>query len=158
MVSNQRGITLVELLAALTLVSIVATIAWTALSIGMSHTSAETTKTQLQQEANLVITKLTNEHRKNDFYYLRLNVGQLEIETCEESSDAPINCGGFSSVMDGGYLYSGTINGVEFQNWDSSELIDPKKDHVIIKVKIADPAKPARSVTVETALTRILTD
>lgn len=158
MLRNQQGITLVELLAALILVSIVVTIAWTALFTGMKHTVAETTKTQLQQEANLVITKLTSEHRKNDLYYLRMNAGKLEINTCDKVSESPANCQGFSSTMNGEYIYGGTINGVDFQNWDSSKLIDPKKEHVILKVKVADPAKPTRSVTVETALTRILTD
>ncbi|MFP3323716.1 prepilin-type N-terminal cleavage/methylation domain-containing protein [Planococcus sp. SIMBA_160] len=158
MVRSQKGITLVELLAALTLVSIVVAIAWTALSTGMQHTASEVTKTQLQQEANLIITKLTNEHRKNDLYYLRMNAGKIEINTCDEVSESPDNCKGFLSIVNGEYTYGGTINGVEFQNWNSSKLINPKKDHVILRVKVADPAKPTRSVTVETALTRILTD
>lgn len=158
MIRNQNGITIVELLVALTLVSVVATIAWTALFTGMKHTVAETTKTQLQQEANLVIAKLTNEHRKNDLYYLRINAGELEINTCDKVSENPVNCEGFSSATNGDYIYGGTINGIKFQEWDSLKLIDPKKDHVIIKIKVADPARPTRSVTVETALTRILTD
>lgn len=153
---NQRGATLVELIAALALVSIIAAIAWTALATGFKHTAVETSKTQLQQEANLVVTRITNEHRRNDSYYLRMNAGRLEINTCNEDA-ATITCDGFTSLMDNNYLYTGFINDVSFTSWDPDIEIDPKKSHVKFSLKVADPAKPARSVVVQTTLTRILT-
>ena len=157
MIRNQRGATLVELIAALALVSIIAAIAWTALATGFKHTAVETSKTQLQQEANLVVTRITNEHRRNDSYYLRMNAGHLEINTCNEGAAAAITCAGFKSLMDNNYLYTGSINGVDFISWNPAQVIDPKKSHVNFSLKVADPAKPARSVGVQTTLTRILT-
>lgn len=153
---NQRGATLVELIAALALVSIIAAIAWTALATGFKHTAVETSKTQLQQEANLVVSRITNEHRRNDSYYLRMNGGRLEINTCNENA-ATISCDGFTSLMDNNYLYTGSINGVDFISWNPAVVIDPKKSHVDFSLVVADPAKPARSVEVDTTLTRILT-
>lgn len=158
MVRNQKGITLVEVLAALTLVSIVVTIAWTALSIGMKHTAAETSKTQLQQEANLVVTKLTNEHRKNDTYQLRFVSGVLEIKTCNEEEDLSITCSEFSSLMENNYVYNGTINGVAFISWNPDNEVLPKEEHVEFQLTVKDPVKQSRAVTIKTTLTRILTD
>ncbi|MGH2318269.1 PilW family protein [Planococcus sp. SE5232] len=154
---NQKGVTLVELLAGLVLVSIIASIAWTTLSIAFKHSAVETSKTQLQQEANLVVTKLTNKHRKNDYYYLRTSGAIPEIKTCNDSG-AAIVCEGFMNLTDTNYLYSGTINGIEFANWDSSTKIDPKNKHVDLVLKVADPIKSTRSVEVKTTLTRILTN
>jgi len=158
MIGNQKGITLVELIAALALVSIIAAIAWTALAIGFKHTATETNKTQLQQEANIVVTTITNEHRRNDFYYLRMNAGNLEINTCNGNSVTALTCEGFTSLMANNYVYTGTINGVDFMGWDPAEIIDPKKNHVALSLNVTDPANPARSVKVETTLTRILTE
>ncbi|MGK7377899.1 PilW family protein [Planococcus sp. 1R117A] len=157
---NQKGVTLVELIAALALVSIVAAIAWTALSIGFKHTAAETSKTQLQQEANLIVTKLSSEHRRNDHYYFKLNGGHLELNACNEDEVDPtiITCGGFVRLTDTNFLYSGTINGKKFEDWLATEKIDPKKNHVELVLKVADPVKPTRLVEVKTTLTRILTN
>ncbi|QKX51717.1 prepilin-type N-terminal cleavage/methylation domain-containing protein [Planococcus glaciei] len=156
---NQKGVTLVELLAALVLVSIVATIAWTALSIGFKHTAAETSKTQLQQDANLIVTKLTNEHRRNDYYYLQMNAGHLEIKTCnDQTSPAIAPCGTFVRLTDANFKYTGTINGIQFASWNAATKIDPKNKHVELVLNVADPVKPTRSVEVKTTLTRILTN
>ncbi|MBX0315084.1 prepilin-type N-terminal cleavage/methylation domain-containing protein [Planococcus glaciei] len=157
---NQKGVTLVELLAALVLVSIVATIAWTALSIGFKHTAAETSKTQLQQDANLIVTKLTNEHRRNDHYYLKFVSGHLEINPCNVDDVNPtiINCEGFVRLTDANFEYSGTINTKPFTDLISPLKIEPKSKHVELELKVADPVKPTRSVEVKTTLTRILTN
>ena len=154
---NQKGITIVELLAALVLVSIIAAIAWNALSIGFKHTAVETSKTQLQQEANLIVTKLINEHRRNDHYYLKTSGTSLEIQTCNDSA-AGIVCGSFVQLTDSNYLYSGTINDIPFASWDPLTKIEPKTKHVNLVLKVADSIKTTRSVEVKTTLTRILTN
>lgn len=154
---NQKGITLVELLAALLLVSVIAAIAWNALSIGFKHTAVETSKTQLQQEANLIVTKLINEHRRNDHYYLKTSGTSLEIQTCNDSAAGSV-CDGFVRLTDSNYLYSGTIDGIPFANWDPLTKIDPKTKNVNLVLKVADSIKPTRSVEVKTSLTRILTN
>ena len=60
---NEKGVTLVELLAVLVLVSMVATITFTTLSIATKYNITETKKLKMQQEANYIITKVLQEHR-----------------------------------------------------------------------------------------------
>lgn len=156
---NQKGVTLVELIAALALVSIIAVAAWSALTIGMKHGAAETSKTMLQQDANLIITSLSAEHRGNDAYYIGFTGGKLEISTCNENdSTGVLDCEPFSRISDNSYLYSGSINGTDFSAWSSATLIEPKKQHVNFILKVADPIKTARAVDVKTSLTRIITN
>lgn len=150
---NQRGITLVELIGALALVSIIAIIAWTALSIGLQHTALETGKTKLQQEANTMVAKLSAEHRRSEQYYLRFQEGQLQISSCTST----ISCTDFQDVSDKAYAISGSVDNIDFTDLDGSEPIEPKKAHVDLYLEVADPLKASNSVSVNTTLTRILT-
>lgn len=155
---NEKGVTLVELLGAMMLVALIAGLAWTALLTGFKHTAVETTKTQLQQEANYTVSKISNEHRKSDYYYLRYQNDKLEINTCKEAAPAAATCSGFKKLTENAYTYSGTINGIKFADWPATTIIRPKKAHVNFIMKIADPANPKRAVEVKTTLTRILTN
>ena len=148
---------MVEVLAALLLVSIIGAIAWTALNIGMKHNSAEITKTQLQQEVNLIVTKLVNEHRRSDHYYLRLAGNQLEINSCDVDDSAGESCDGFINLSQQDFRHKGTVNGIDFTVMDETKRIEPKKNHVRLVLKVTDQEEK-RSAEVETKLTRILTD
>ncbi|WP_185959558.1 prepilin-type N-terminal cleavage/methylation domain-containing protein [Planococcus salinarum] len=156
---NQRGITLVELVAALALVSIIAVAAWTTLTIGINHGAAETSKTMLQQDANIIISKLSAAHRLNDYYYLQFVGGNLEIKTCNDTETPGVmDCGTFNRLSDNSYVYSGSINGTGFATWNSATIIEPKKKHVNFILNVTDdPIKTARAVEVKTTLTRIIT-
>lgn len=159
MILNQKGVTLVELVAALALVSVIAIAAWSTLTIGMKHGAAETSKTMLQQDANLIITKLSAEHRRNDYYYLRHSGGNLEISTCNDNdTTGSVDCEPFTRLTNNSYLYTGSINGTDFSTWSSTTMIEPKKQHVNFILKVADPIKTARSVELKTSLTRIITN
>ncbi|RNF40927.1 prepilin-type N-terminal cleavage/methylation domain-containing protein [Planococcus salinus] len=152
MKSNQKGITLVELLAVLALVGIITTLAWTALSIGFQHSAIETSQTQLQQEATLLMTTLTNEHRRSDHYYLRYQDGHLELKTCTETA-----CESFERITTNNYSYNGSVNDINFDDLDPNMKIEPKKAHVEVSLIVADPENLNNEVTVTTTLTRILT-
>lgn len=69
-VKNQKGITLVELIASLALVSLVALLIMTTLSIGIKHSVVESDRVRVQQEANLIVSKLLYTHRVGDAYCL----------------------------------------------------------------------------------------
>ncbi|WP_235524970.1 prepilin-type N-terminal cleavage/methylation domain-containing protein [Planococcus glaciei] len=155
---NQKGVTLVELLAALALVSIVAAIAWTVLGIGFKHTAVETGKTKMQQDANIIISTLTNEHRRNSTYSLIFENDKLKIETCT----APGTCS--NQTLEQNYDFSGTtINGTVIDSHDSTPVdqilnLEPKKNHTYLTLKLTDLNNSNKTITVETALTRILTN
>lgn len=157
MEKSEKGVTLVEVLAALLLVSLIAGIAWTALTIGMKHSAAETSKTQLQQEANLIVTTLVNEHRRSDHYYLRLANGQLEINSCDADGAGIENCNGFKKITQQDFLHKGSVNGTDFALLDETNRILPKKNHVKLVLKVTD-LQGELEAEVETKLTRILTD
>ena len=76
---NEKGITLVELLAALALVSIVAVLAMTTFNIGVKYNVTETTKTKMQQESNLIVSTLMNVHRTEKCYKI-YNTSSIIIE------------------------------------------------------------------------------
>lgn len=154
--NNQKGITLVELLAALALVGIIAAIAWTTLSIGFKHTVVETEKTKLQQSANLIMTTLTNQHRRSDSYSLVFEGNQLKINSCDQAGSCSWN------TIDQTYDYTGTvINGIPIDSHDSmaDKVLDlkPKTAHTEIKLVLTDLNNPKNSITLETKLTRIIT-
>jgi len=76
-IKNQNGVTLVELIAALALVTMVAVLIMTTLSIGIKRSMIENDKTRVQQEANLVVAKVLNKHREGDLYCLSVQSGNL---------------------------------------------------------------------------------
>ena len=146
---DEKGVSLVEVLAALLLVSIIATAAWTALSIGMKHTTAETSKTEIQQDANLIIAKLSAAHRQSDSYTIKFENGQMMLGTVDASGS-----GNFERVLDKDYDYTGTVIAGN-ANLTAETLIEPKKNHANIDLKLT---KNGRSLNIQTTLTRIRTD
>ncbi|MGO1058944.1 prepilin-type N-terminal cleavage/methylation domain-containing protein [Planococcus sp. FY231025] len=155
-VNNQKGISLVEVLAALALVATIAAIAWTALSIGFKHTAVETEKTKLQQSANLIMTTLTNEHRRSEKYSLLFEGNQLKINSCDKTGACSV------TTIDQTYDYTGTVvNTTVIDSHDSvvDEVLDlkPKAAHTKITLVLTDLNNPNNKVTLDTKLTRIIT-
>ncbi|MGE6487531.1 prepilin-type N-terminal cleavage/methylation domain-containing protein [Paenisporosarcina sp. NPDC076898] len=62
---NQKGITLVELLAALALVGLVAALAFSIMTQGLNASDRNTSNQRLQQEANIIVEKLRRVHLMN---------------------------------------------------------------------------------------------
>lgn len=152
---NQKGISLVELLAGLALVGIVAVIAWTAMTTGFKHSAVETSKTRLQQEVHYIITTMNKAHQRNDHYYFRKNMeGHLELNTCNGEAGA-FDCSGFQTIADkDAYSYTGFIEGVNFDAWDETMKIEPKKAHTDFQLTVSDSSN---EVSVTTKLTRLIT-
>ena len=149
---DERGATLVELIAALALVAAIAAIAWTALTLGARHTAVETSKTILQQDANLIISMLSAEHRANDSYTLRIDdaTQQLWIQLCQ----ADTGCGPFERLLEKDLSYRGTsIDGEIYTGSGNLEkTIEPEKEHLELTLVLED------AVTVNTTLTRLITN
>ena len=62
---NQKGITLVELLAALALVGLIVALAFSVMTQGISASDRNTSNQRIQQEANIIVEKLRREHLMN---------------------------------------------------------------------------------------------
>ncbi|WP_033542317.1 type II secretion system protein [Planococcus sp. CAU13] len=153
---NQKGVTLIELIVALALVSVVAIIGWTAISIGMQHGATETNRTILQQDANLMISSLMAAHRGSHEYSIIFDDDQLKIESCTEDRICETN------NISGKYDFTGTIvNNVPVVRSPGTPVIFdglfPKEEHTEITLTITDLNNPKRTLTIETTLSRLLT-
>lgn len=150
--NNEFGASLVELIAALAMVAAIAAIAWTSLTLGARHTAVETNKTLLQQDANLLISVLSAEHRANDYYTLKIDdaTKQLSIQPC--TADA--GCEPFRRLIEKDLSYVGTtIGGSRYTGSGSFEkTVEPKKEHLELTLVLDD------AVTVNTTLTRLITN
>lgn len=143
---------MIELLAALALVAIIAAAAWTAMSIGFKHSVVESSKTHIQQDANLITAKLSNAHRKSDSYSVKFENEQLVLKTCFDET----GCGPFVRVIDKNYDYKDTaINGTVYTGTSFDEqTILPKQQHNSINLKLTSGKN---SISIDTVLTRIIT-
>lgn len=68
MIKDQKGVTLVEILATLTLLSVVTILIWNIFIQGTNHTNKESTKNLLTQETNYVQFQLKKIHQTADEY------------------------------------------------------------------------------------------
>ncbi|SEM33435.1 prepilin-type N-terminal cleavage/methylation domain-containing protein [Mesobacillus persicus] len=68
MINNQRGISLVEVLATLVILSIIGGTIWSIFFQGHSYSQNAISKNAMQQEANIILTSLKNVHQTNDKY------------------------------------------------------------------------------------------
>ncbi|MEK3934050.1 hypothetical protein MKY41_01915 [Sporosarcina sp. FSL W7-1349] len=93
MKKNEDGITLVELLASLILVSMVVVLIWTTFFISARHNTSETTKMRLQQEANYILTAIQQQHRQKECYDLIVAVEELKIKDCDSNEETTLSSG-----------------------------------------------------------------
>ncbi len=77
---NQRGITLAELLATIAILSIVGVIIWSVFFQGTKYSNIAVTKNQMQQEANIIISKLTKIHQTAESYSIHSKGGNITVD------------------------------------------------------------------------------
>ncbi|PID04116.1 hypothetical protein CSV67_01185 [Sporosarcina sp. P2] len=83
---NQQGMSVVELLATLLLVSLVSVIIWTTFSISTRMNTSETAKLRLQQEINYIATEAQRLHRKCSSYEFVVKPQRVSVRNCRTSS------------------------------------------------------------------------
>lgn len=137
MKDNESGLSLVELLAVLVLISLVTGTIWTTLSVSIKHNVVETTNLQLQQEANLVITKIQQEHRKHTCYQIIINKNEIEILDC-------VNQTKYLEIESEKFYYGPNIN----------EIIEPKQEDLNLKDFYVKKVDSKTKVDVPTIITR----
>ncbi|MDR7237412.1 PulJ/GspJ family protein [Neobacillus drentensis] len=72
--STEDGITLVELLATLAILSIVIVLSFSVFNNGLNYSKNVTEKTSLQQEINLFITTATKMHEDEEEYFIHFDI------------------------------------------------------------------------------------
>lgn len=89
--NNQKGLTLIEILAAVTILTIVGAIIWSVFLQGTNYSRTAMEKNQLIQEANIVITNLKNIHQESEWYQITSPNGcDLKIEKKKKSTGVEI--------------------------------------------------------------------
>lgn len=83
--TNQKGVTLVELLATLVIFGIFSTIIWAFLFQTVKTNEVEISKNQLQQEANIILNALDEVHRKSSEYTIDYNSDEIIIKPTNSS-------------------------------------------------------------------------
>lgn len=150
MKKNEDGMTLVEVLATLILLSLVTGIIWTTVSIATKFSVSETTELQLQQEANYIISRLQQVHRHCYTYRLTISNDEVKVTECFKDNDTPLD------------TYNGVISSQFHYGPETGEvLIEPTKRAYDLKsFKVIDyivnPNRDPRQVTVSTTLSRYI--
>lgn len=156
--NNEKGITLVELLAVLVLVSLVTTIIITTFSIAHRHNVTETKKLKLQQEANYIISAVLQKHRdkKTDCYVLKVTEDKHKIIFKETD--------GLEIVLGDKFIYllnhkHNIVDEVEKIEGETEEDLGemktcPKENDLGTTLIVKDRENPKLDVSVNTVFTR----
>lgn len=152
MKNNQRGMTLVEVLATLVLLSLVTGVIWSTISIATKFNVAETSTLQLQKESNYIIAELQRIHRQCDSYTININEDFIEVSECKNKKQEDLS--EYNEIVSIGYKYRPSL----------SKLVVPaEEDLTINELTVMDTLdiegeRSNRKVTVTTVISRYITD
>lgn len=142
MVQNEKGITLIELLAALVLFGIFSTIIWAFFFQSTQANNIELTKNKLQQEANLIISTLQEVHKKSNLYTVILSEDSLVVD----------------SDTVGTYIFDKpdiTYEMVSTPPINSRETIHPKRENFTMTLIVTSKENANIQTTIHTVFSRI---
>lgn len=140
MVRNQRGLTLIELLATLSILSFIGVIIWNVFFQGYHYSQKAINKNMLQQEANIVITRLTKIHQISKEYELITAGCQITVNYTNQDNTQQSEIFEHSK-----FCYSTNFSG----------LVDPNADDIKLKIFISDKNDPNNRAEVDTILYRL---
>ncbi|ARK23618.1 hypothetical protein SporoP37_02200 [Sporosarcina sp. P37] len=167
MKKNEHGMTLVEVLATLLLISLVTGIIWTTISVATQFNIGETTSLKLQQEANYIIAELQRVHRMCETYKVTISKEQVSINDCEAmkgGTGAVVN----DEIISDGYRYIAIIDkeeivekvpgkmmeGEDFVEYINYVVRPLKEDLRITYFAIIDLKNDKRYVNIPTTISR----
>lgn len=151
MKKNEKGMTLVEVLATLVLLSLVTGVIWTTISISTKFNVSETSVLKLQQEANYIVSELQRVHRNCYTYELIITTKEVKILNCKNEENATIP--GYDGIVSNIYEY------MPVRNPSEPDPIDTTKDNLnILDFKVIDPVKRIRNISIPISLSRFKTN
>lgn len=153
-ISNQKGISLVELIAALAIVSLVSILIMTTMGIGFKYSVAESNKTSTQQEANLIVQKLLNKHRLGECY-------KLTVEQDAQTGNNvlfynQVTCRTGSTPNPEPIVLKEALSSSQYNITSLTPYVNPKKNDVIFKATLKYGSKA--SYEINTVLSRYKTN
>ena len=158
---NEQGVTLVELLVVIVLVSMVASLIMTTFFIVNRYNLTETRKLKLQQDANYIVTTILQKHRMvneadeaDEWYILKINdVGNL-VYSDSKSTEIII---GEDHEYEMTKIKKENIS--RHEKLSEEELyVQPKKENVTAKLIVTHPKNKKLSVSIDTTFKRYKTE
>ena len=138
---------MLELIAALLLASLVMGILMTSFSIGAKHNVSASDSLRMQQDANLVIAKISAKHRSGECYNLKATGGKLFFVSYKTSTAIPCSEElAVEAVTDNLYEYTIDTNGF---------LGNPKKCDLKLELTVESGT---REVVLNSTISRIKTE
>jgi prepilin-type N-terminal cleavage/methylation domain-containing protein len=141
LIRTQRGITLIELLVTLAILSVIGTIIWSIFFQGYNFSQKSVTKNRLQQEANLVIVNLTKIHQTSLVYTISNSDCKITVNytiKLDYSKQSQVFAGS-------GLCYTTDVTG----------SFDPNQNDNDIKVTVYDQNDRTNQAEVDTFLYRL---
>ncbi|PKG21680.1 PilW family protein [Niallia nealsonii] len=150
MIQNSKGLTLIELLAAVSLSAIILLLAYQFLFQGFQFSKTVTDKTLLQQEANYIMVNLTKIHQSSDSYTIAFdqnpNANYIKVEGKKTIT--------FKNDHFFYELKTSTSNNSKIYT-KNKETFYPKLTDVSIELTIYNKKNPKLSYSSKTILSRI---
>lgn len=133
---DQHGITLIELLITLTILSIVGVLIWSVFSQGTKFSSQAMTKNAMQQEANIIISSLKKIHQTSSSYDIVSNDCSIKVKTEKKTEvfEHPQLC---------------------FETDNNISAVDPNLEDISIKLTIKDKNDTHNQISIGTLLYRL---
>ncbi|UOY92618.1 prepilin-type N-terminal cleavage/methylation domain-containing protein [Ectobacillus sp. JY-23] len=89
-VSNERGVTLVELMATITIISIIGGSMYGLLGLGLRTYESINIEARLRDEADYVVTMIMNELYSSDYDDVRYDANQQSLQFFKRKSEMPV--------------------------------------------------------------------
>lgn len=168
--NDERGMSLVELLAVMVLSGMMIVILLTSFGIAAKHNAVESEKLKMQQDMNLLISQLTQQHRSGECYVLKGSAaGLTQIVYEHEGSNRNSPCGTVKAGPDlqlaenysvDVHRYSKDLSDPSMEPWiemdETSDLIDPRLQNLRIRISLTNAS--GRKLEQETTLSRYKED
>ncbi|MEH7112162.1 prepilin-type N-terminal cleavage/methylation domain-containing protein [Neobacillus niacini] len=151
---DERGLTLVEVLATLTILSIVSIIIWSIFFQGLNFSKKETSKNVMIQESNIIISNLTTVHRgENKYEITSTGTNNCEITVTTDISNTEKQTQTFTHSQ---MCFEFTTD-IKNKKADDPEpnKIDPNKNDVSLTITVKDNNDSTNKVTTSTYLYRM---
>lgn len=150
MLNKQEGITLVEVLATLILMTIVTGVIWTTISLAMKINISETTTLRLQQEANFITTRLQQIHRNCDKYEILFTTEAITVSDCDLEKGNPNS---YERIVSTDFNYSISSPSIDVPYG----IISIKESLYLSELRVSDPKNSKKAFTISTTISRIET-
>lgn len=138
---NEQGLTLLEVLATVIILSIIGIVIWNVFIQGYQFSNKSIKKSQMQQEANYVLTSMKRFHQNSDVpYYINVSGCEITVSNKPEGSDSivfnhPQIC--FSS------------------NFTGRKDVNPERENVNFIIIATDENDNRNKLSIETVLYRL---